>query len=80
MTAAMQRLADDFVDIGAETEAGSGGERRLAFAVEGPVNEFFIPYFQICDIRGSRQDTPSRPTHTGATSCRCTTTSITSIF
>jgi hypothetical protein len=51
MTDAMQRLADDFAEIGAETEADSGGKRRLAFAVEGPVNEFFIPNFQICDIR-----------------------------
>lgn len=45
MTAAMRTLLDSF--DGAAREAG----RPIAFSVESPPNEYFMPRFQICDVR-----------------------------
>ena len=51
MTAAMQSLIREFQQIAAETERESGGQRKLAFSVEQPPNEYFMSDFQVCDVR-----------------------------
>jgi hypothetical protein len=51
MTAAMESLIQEFRQINAETAQQSGGERKLAFSVEQPPNEYFMADFQICDAR-----------------------------
>lgn len=44
MTKGMSTLIDSFYELDAP-------DRSIAFSVEGPVTEYFIPRFQICDIR-----------------------------
>ncbi len=44
MTDVMTKLIDSFYQLEAP-------DRSIAFSVEGPVNEYFIPRFQLCDIR-----------------------------
>jgi hypothetical protein len=51
MTEAMRLLVDAFHTQARQTGAESDGTRQLAFSVEGPVNEYFIPDFAICDVR-----------------------------
>jgi hypothetical protein len=51
MTAAMQSLIGEFRQIAAETGSQSKGERKLAFSVEQPPNEYFMSGFQVCDVR-----------------------------
>lgn len=51
MTTGMQALTNEFRAISNEVEKGSRGERKLAFSVEQPPNEFFMANFQICDAR-----------------------------
>jgi hypothetical protein len=51
MNAAMQSLLDDFRHIADDEAKKSGGQRRFAFSVETPPNEFFMPNFQVCDQR-----------------------------
>ena len=45
MTQAMDRLGGTFEQIRKESE------REMAFALEQPCCEFFMPYIQICDVR-----------------------------
>jgi hypothetical protein len=51
MTLGMQALLDAFRKLAAEAEEQSQGKRKLAFSVERPPNEYFMPNFQICDAR-----------------------------
>jgi hypothetical protein len=51
MTEAMLDLTRFFGQKRAEVLAATDGQRKLAFSVEGPVCEFYLPSFQICDIR-----------------------------
>lgn len=51
MNAAMQSLLDSFRQIATQTGERSEGRRELAFSVEYPPNEFFMPNFQVCDQR-----------------------------
>jgi hypothetical protein len=51
MNAAMQRLLDGFRKIADEQTEISGGQRKFAFSVETPPNEFFMRNFQVCDQR-----------------------------
>jgi hypothetical protein len=51
MTDAMQRLVDDFEDLRVQELERSGGERQLVFSVEATVNEYFLPNFQLTDVR-----------------------------
>ncbi len=51
MTEAMLDLTAFFRQKQAEVLTATQGQRKLAFSVEGPVCEFYLPYFQICDIR-----------------------------
>ena len=51
MTHQMQRLVADFHALRDAELARSENPRHLAFSVECPVNEFFLPDFQICDVR-----------------------------
>ena len=51
MTEQMQLLAGAFREQAQNTLERSAGARKLAFSVEVPVNEVFLPYFHICDIR-----------------------------
>lgn len=51
MTSSMQQLLDSFKKMGQETERQSAGKRRIVFSVETPPNEYFMPNFQVCDVR-----------------------------
>ena len=51
MTAEMNNLLDTFDEIAADTHQRSQGRRQIAFSMECPVNEYFIPRFHICDVR-----------------------------
>jgi hypothetical protein len=51
MTGKMEQLVETFHRLGQEAGEQSQGERHVAFSVECPVNEYFIPDFQICDVR-----------------------------
>jgi hypothetical protein len=51
MTAAMRTVLDAFHALAAEETAASTDRREFALSVEGPVNEHFLPDFQVCDIR-----------------------------
>ena len=51
MTEKMRLLVDTFHRLGAEEFERSSGDRQIVFSVECPVNECFIPAFQICDVR-----------------------------
>jgi hypothetical protein len=53
MNAAMQRLLDDFRQIADEQTRKSGGNRKFAFSVETPPNEFFMHNFQVGDMRAA---------------------------
>jgi hypothetical protein len=48
MTDHMRGLVETLRDTAAAT---AGPERPIVLSVEGPVNEYYIPYFQICDVR-----------------------------
>ena len=51
MTERMGLLLNDFGRMADDVHKASGGEREIIFSVEEPVNEFFMPRFQLCDIR-----------------------------
>ncbi|MBI2503445.1 MAG: hypothetical protein HYW07_09490, partial [Candidatus Latescibacteria bacterium] len=51
MTRQMQRLVADFHTLRDAELARPENPRHLAFSVECPVNEFFLPDFQVCDVR-----------------------------
>ncbi len=51
MNREMQSLLDGFRQIASEETAKSNGQRKFAFSVESPPNEFFMPNFQVCDQR-----------------------------
>jgi len=51
MTERMEGLADSFRELAAEQRALSQGLRQMVFSVEMPVNEYFVPHFQLCDVR-----------------------------
>lgn len=51
MTEAMKDLLNEFQAM-AKTENEKSG-RQFVFSVECPPNEYFMPYFQICDVRVS---------------------------
>ena len=51
MTEAMLELTAFFRQKQAEAADSSGGARKLVFSVEGPVTEYLLQSFQICDIR-----------------------------
>jgi hypothetical protein len=51
MTEKMQLLVDAFHDMGAKEFERSSGSRQIVYSVECPINEYFIPAFQICDVR-----------------------------
>ncbi|MFN8006390.1 MAG: DUF6259 domain-containing protein [Terriglobia bacterium] len=51
MTASMQELLDSFQGIAQGIEKQSAGKRKIVFSVETPPNEYFMPNFQICDVR-----------------------------
>ncbi|MBZ0293546.1 MAG: DUF6259 domain-containing protein, partial [Anaerolineae bacterium] len=51
MTEAMLELTESFHQKKATVAAETNGTRQLVFSVEGPVNEYMIPHFQICDVR-----------------------------
>ncbi len=50
MTDTMHALVDIFKTRAARAREGAP-HRQIVFSVEGPVNEYFMPHFQICDIR-----------------------------
>ena len=50
MTDKMQLLVDTFHARAASAQ-GNDPARKIVFSVEGPPNEYFMPHFQICDIR-----------------------------
>ena len=51
MTDRMEQLADYFTEVKTEQLARSKGQRQMVFSVETPVNEYFLPHFQCCDVR-----------------------------
>lgn len=51
MTEKMQLLVDGFHKLGAEELERSSGKRQIIYSVECPINEYFIPGFQLCDVR-----------------------------
>jgi hypothetical protein len=51
MTEKMQLLVDAFHELGAKEFERSSGERQIVYSVECPINEYFMPEFQICDVR-----------------------------
>ena len=51
MTERMERLLDAFHGLGAEESERSPDDRQIVHSVECPVNEYFIPAFQLCDVR-----------------------------
>ena len=51
MNAAMQAMLDGFRKIADRRSTESGGKRRIAFSVESPPNELFMPNFHVCDQR-----------------------------
>lgn len=51
MTDRMEQLADCFTEVKTEQLARSKGQRQMVFSVETPVNEYFLPHFQCCDVR-----------------------------
>ena len=51
MTERMEQLAKYFLDVKTQELARSDGERQMVFSVEQPVNEYFLQYFQQCDVR-----------------------------
>lgn len=53
MTVAMIRLLEAFRQIAAREGEKSNGARMLVFSVESTPNEFFLPYFPVCDVRVS---------------------------
>jgi hypothetical protein len=53
MNSAMQRMLDDFRQIAYELTRQSGGQRKFAFSVETPPNEFFMSNFQVGDMRAA---------------------------
>lgn len=51
MTQQMQRLVADFHTLRDRELVEGDNARHLAFSVECPVNEFFLPDFEVCDVR-----------------------------
>ena len=51
MTEEMNNLLDTFDGIAAAEYQRSEGLRQIAFSVECPINEYFIPRFHLCDVR-----------------------------
>lgn len=51
MSDEMDNLIDGFYNIAKLADEHSQGKRQIIFSVECPVNEYFIPRFQICDVR-----------------------------
>ena len=51
MTEKMRDLLDTFDGIAASERQDAQNERQIVFSMECPVNEYFIPRFQICDVR-----------------------------
>jgi len=51
MTEEMNNLLGIFDEIASGTHQRSQGIRQIAFSMECPVNEYFIPQFHICDVR-----------------------------
>jgi hypothetical protein len=51
MNTVMQSMLANFRQIAADASAKSHGERKFAFSVEYPPNEFFMPQFEVCDQR-----------------------------
>ena len=51
MNEAMQAMLDGFRNIAARQTSESDGKRRIAFSVESPPNELFMPNFHVCDQR-----------------------------
>lgn len=51
MTDEMHYLIDTFHELAAAEHKRTKGSRQIVFSVESPVNECFLPCFQICDVR-----------------------------
>ena len=51
MTDRMEQLADYFNEVRTQELARNESPRQMVFSVEQPVNEYFLPHFQLCDIR-----------------------------
>jgi hypothetical protein len=51
MTEHMRHLIHAFHGLAADERTRSADNRQIVFSVEGPVNEYFLSDFQICDIR-----------------------------
>ncbi len=51
MTEEMHNLIDTFHELATAEHKRTQGSRQIVFSVECPVNECFLPCFQICDIR-----------------------------
>jgi hypothetical protein len=51
MTDSMHLMLDSFRELAAQELERSGGVRQIVFSVERPPNEYFMPYFPICDAR-----------------------------
>ena len=51
MTEKMLLLLNLFHKRAEEEFERSGGERQIVFSVEGPANEYVLPYLHLCDIR-----------------------------
>jgi hypothetical protein len=51
MTERMRSLIASFHELAGHARDHSGGARQIVLSVEGPVNEYFLQAFQICDIR-----------------------------
>lgn len=51
MTERMLETVAGFRSLGEDVREQSAGERQVVLSVEGPINEFFLQEFQICDIR-----------------------------
>jgi hypothetical protein len=53
MSAGMQRLLSECNAIARRIDSESGGARPIIFSVESPPNEYFMPFFSVCDNRVS---------------------------
>ncbi len=51
MTQKMQALIDSFYAVAAAESGRGNGERQIVYSVETPINEYYLPRFQICDVR-----------------------------
>jgi len=51
MTDGMKKMHEHIREMLAEGKKKNGGRREFVLSVENPPNEYFMPFFQICDTR-----------------------------